>query len=145
MSGSKKFFIDTNIFLRYFVKEEKQAFKDCLEFFDKIKNKKITAVTSAIVLLEINYVLIAFYKYPKDKACEIIASIINLPGLKFINDINQLTAIELYKEKNVKFADCLIASILLDKADYLLVSYDHDFDKLGLKRLEPKEILTGNV
>src|SRR3989344_9598798 len=105
MSGSKKFFIDTNIFLRYFVKEEKQTFKDCLEFFDKIKNKEITAATSAIVLLEINYVLITFYKYPKDKACKIIASIINLQGLKFINDINQLTAIELYKEKNVKFAD----------------------------------------
>lgn len=140
MSGSRITFIDTNIFIRFFVKDEKRVFDECFKFIEKIKQGKIKAAISTVILLEIHFVLSSFYNFPKDRICQALASILNLPNLKFIDNFNQQKALEFYQSKNIKFTDCLIASILFDKPNYSIVSYDKDFDKLGIKRFEPQEI-----
>ena len=52
-------------------------------------------------------------------------------------------AIELFEMYSVKFIDCLLASSkLVQKGDAVILSYDRDFDKLGVRRVEPKDILS---
>lgn len=143
MKEPKQFFIDTNIFLRVLVKENQTDFDNCVRFLRLISGEKIQAFTSTVVLLEINFVLASFYKFEKPKIYQALQSIIDLPDLKFIDDFNRREAIELYAKTGIKFTDCLLASLIKDP-NFFIISYDHDFDKLGVKRLEPKEILTGN-
>ncbi len=133
-------FIDTNIFLRAIVKEDEQTFNDCLSFLKTVSNGRIKAITSTLVFMEINFVLLSFYKFPKEKVQQILESILDLPHLKIVDVFDMREAIETYKKTKVKFIDCLIAS-LLRKKDSKIVSYDLDFDKLKIKRLSPKDFL----
>lgn len=136
--NQKPFFIDTNIFLRAIVKEDKQTHDECLSFLKLISDGKIKAVTSTLVFLEINYVLLSFYKFPKKKVQEILESILDLPHLKTLDVFDLREAIETYKKTGIKFMDCLLAS-LLKKKNLEIVSYDLDFDRLKVKRLSPKD------
>lgn len=140
-----EYFVDTNIFLRLFVKEDEKSFKECYQFFKLMEGRKIRAFTSPLVLVEIDWVLESFYKFQKDKAIEALESISKLRGLQLIDKINFPLAIELYKNQKVKFLDALIASNpKVIRREIAIVSYDKDFDKLGVIRKEPKEITLTN-
>lgn len=135
-------FIDTNIFLRVLVKEDKKTFNECVELLSLVRDGKIKAFTYDIVLAEVNWTLSSFYKFPKTKAVESIESILNLKSLKFYHNSNIALAVQLYKEHNIKFIDALIASDpnIFNK-ETIVISYDKDFDKLKLLRQEPAEVI----
>jgi len=137
-------FVDTNIFLRAIVKENKETYSECLSFLKKVSDGKIKAVTSTLVFLEINFALLSFYKFPKEKVQQALESIFDLPHLKIIDAFDLREAIETYKKTKIKFTDCLLAS-LLKKKDLKIVSYDLDFDKLKIKRLTPKDFLQKHI
>lgn len=133
------YFIDTNIFLRTLIKENKDSFNHCYSFLKAVKTNKIKAVTASIVLAEIVWTLSSFYKLPKKQVVEAIRSIVNLRGLKVVNKYNHLLAIDLYERRAVKYIDAVIASIdKIQAKKWTVVSYDTDFDRLGVIRKEPK-------
>lgn len=137
------YFIDTNVFLRTLLKDEKRTFGDCLRFFKEIKNRNIKAVTSNLVLAEINWTLLKFYKFSKEDVIRGLNSILSLGYLKFVDNFNANAAIKFYKDYQVKFIDALISSIPgISNGKIKIVSYDKDFDKLGVSRLEPKDIIS---
>lgn len=66
--------------------------------------------------------------------------IIDLNHLKFIDHYDYLSAVSLFEKTNVKFFDALISSISeIMEQRWIVISYDKDFDKLGVKRKEPGE------
>jgi len=141
---NKPLFIDTNIFLRTIVKENEKTFKECLAFLKAVNDGKIKAVTSTLVILEINFVLLSFYKFPKARVQLALESILNLPRLKIVDRFDIHEAMEMYKKTKIKFVDCLLASIL-KKKELEIVSYDLDFEKLKVKRLYPKDLVETTI
>jgi predicted nucleic-acid-binding protein len=136
------YFIDTNIFLRVLVKESEETFKVCEQVLGLIRQDKIQVFTSTIVLSEIDWVLEIFYKFPKEKVIEGLSSILRLKNLKIIDKFDLFLAIEIYEKFPVKFIDALIASNpQIFQKKVIVVSYDRDFDKIGIKRKEPKKII----
>lgn len=136
------YFIDTNIFLRVLVKENEEVFKDCQKFLNLISQNKIKAFTSTIIFSEIDWVLESFYKFPKEKVIGGLNSILKLKNLKIKDSFNPNSAIEIYEKFSVKFIDALIASNLrIFNKEAVIVSYDKDFDKIGVKRMEPSKII----
>ncbi|MFC1623579.1 PIN domain-containing protein [Patescibacteria group bacterium] len=133
-----KYFIDTNIFLRVLVGSDNKFYDESLGFLKKIKAGKMSAVTSDLVLSEINWVLRKQYGFSKENVIEAIKSILYLKNLKIENNTNMAEALLLYQNHKVKFIDALLATGC--KNNYTIVSYDKDFDKLGLKRFEPKDL-----
>jgi predicted nucleic-acid-binding protein len=137
-----KYFIDTNIFLRAIVKDDTKIARNCERLFKRIKQGEIKAVTSSLVLAEIQWTLKSFYKVEKKDSTVILDGIVRLKNLRIENKENSLKAIELYKKHNIKFVDTLIAS----RADVLnkkltIISFDKDFDKIKVLRKEPKDLL----
>ena len=140
MSKSHKtYFIDTNIFLRALINDDKRKFNDVVEFLEGVKENRFKAHTSSLVLAEIVWTLLSFYKLKKEDVTKSVESIINLNGLTFVESQDSVQAMSLYKKHNVKYIDCLICSSL--QKEQVVVSYDTDFDKLGAIRLEPKNLL----
>lgn len=138
-----KYFVDTNIFLRTFIKEDQRLFTECYQFLAAVKTKKIEGVTAGIVLAEIVWTLRSYYQFPKKQAVTALQSIINLRGLKIVDNYSYPTIIEYYRARTVKYIDCVIASINeLHEGKWLIVSYDEEFNKLGIKRKEPREVLS---
>lgn len=133
MKEDKKYFIDTNIFLRVLVKEDEKSFIDCVNFLEKIKNGKAKGYTSSLVLAEINWVLMSFYKFPKDRVIEALEGVMALKGLKIIDKGDITLAVKLYRQNKIKFIDAMIASLdIVANKSVTIVSYDKDFEKLDV-------------
>jgi predicted nucleic acid-binding protein len=137
---SKKFYLDTNILLSLLLERDDNQ-KECLKLVEKIKQNKINAVTGNIVLAELVWVLKSYYGIPKKEISEKLLGITRLRGLKIIDDYDLSRAIDIYEKKSVKYIDALIASIkLVNLKKWVVVSFDKDFDKIGVLRKEPADI-----
>jgi predicted nucleic-acid-binding protein len=133
--------IDTNVFLRVLVKEDESTFEASLNLLEAIKQKRCKAVIPGIVLSEIVWTLLSYYKFPKARVVSALQSILNLRGITVVDDYDYPLALELYQQNAVKYADACIASLpIMQNGQAQIVSYDYDFDKLNLERLEPNEV-----
>lgn len=137
------YFLDSNIFLRFYANEgDKQVIADCFSLIDIIRIGKIKAKTSHLVISEVVWTLQSYYKASKDQIVKVINSIESIPNLKIDNKFTTNIAHQLFEVKNVKYIDALIASNPeIQSKKMIVISYDKDFDKLGVKRLEPKDLL----
>lgn len=135
------YIIDTNVFLRVLVKEDEATFQAGLNLLESIKQKKCTACIPGIVLSEIVWTLHSYYEFPKPKVVEAVQSILNLRGITIVDDYDYHLALDLYQQHSVKYVDACIASLsVVQENKATIVSYDRDFDKLGVERKEPDTI-----
>ena len=145
MNGYKagqSYLIDSNIFLRAFIRDDKKTWSDCVNALKAVGRRKFKAYIPTVIFAEVQFVLASFYGFKKDQVLDAVKSITSLPNLGFHDDCSPSLAIELFEMYSVKFIDCLLASSkLVQKGDAVILSYDRDFDKLGVRRIEPKDIL----
>lgn len=140
------FFIDTNIFLRLVSTENKAQHQECLELLTKITNPNLknnsNFYTGNIVLAETIWTLQSYYQNTKQQSIDIISAILSIKNLTVKDDYSIKTALIIFENFNVKFADALISSIPeITQKKWIVISYDKDFDKLGVIRKEPNEVV----
>lgn len=133
----KEVFLDTNIFLRFLVNTKGKQHQDCFRLFKLIRAGKVKGVICSVVILEIYFTLKSFYRFSNRKCEKLLGQILGIGNLKAVDNFNYGKALKLFSQKRVKFADCLIASLKFFEKEGTIVSYDKDFDKLGVKRIEP--------
>ena len=137
-----KYFIDTNIFIRVLELEDKRIFNECSKILNLVKDSKIKAYISTTVLAEIAWVLDSAYNEPKSKISKSIDGIIKLNNLKIRDEFDLSKTVNLFANNSVKFIDALIASNPeIQSKQAIVISYDKDFDKLGVIRKEPSQII----
>ena len=142
MNGSSEYFIDSNIFLRVLIREDEKTYQECSRVLSLIKNSDVMAYTSTLVMAEINWVLANVYKTPKQTVIPLLNSISRLPQLHIVDQYHFEWGMALYEAHSVKFIDAMIAAHSLVAINHIpVVSYDKDFDKLGVKRITPSELI----
>jgi|SRR4030066_1618652 len=134
----RKKFIDTNIFLRYLTKDDPSKYDKCREIFKKAVEGKIELATSGIVIAELIWTLLSYYKAPKADVIEKISIIVSTENLH-IPDKNIITdALVLYGRKNIDYIDAYNAVFMRYHNLNEIYSYDEDFDMVeDIKREEP--------
>lgn len=138
----KTYFLDSNIFLRFLIGDNQKMLSECLSLIKDIKEGRMNAFTSNLVLSEVVWTLGSFYKFPRSKVINAVKGIVGTPGLKICDGYMILAALEIYENSSVKFIDSLVASIHeIYNRKWVVVSYDKDFDKLGVIRKEPSRIV----
>lgn len=136
------YFLDTNVFLRVLAEDDVKSLEECKGVLKKVKESEIEAVTASLVLVEVAWTLESYYGWEKGKVVRSLKSIVHLGGLKVVDRYRPETAVERYEAKGVKFVDAMIASIPEVEARVrTVISYDRDFDKLGVLRLEPRQVI----
>lgn len=136
-----QYVIDTNVFLRVLVEEDEASFQAGLQLLENIKQKKCTACIPGIVLSEIVWTLHSFYEFPKPQVVQALQSILNLRGITIVDDYNYPVALDLYQHHSVKYVDaCIVSLPVIQENGATIISYDHDFDKLGVERKEPQAL-----
>lgn len=141
MFGSK-YFIDTNVFLRVVVKDDAKKAADCERLIERIREGVLRAYTSRLVLAEMVWTCLSLYKLKKREVVPLIRGLASIHHLSFKDEYDTLRACALWEEYPVKFIDALIASDQsIAAGEMAIVSYDTDFDKIGVKRVEPSELL----
>jgi predicted nucleic-acid-binding protein len=138
-----RYFVDSNIFIRFFTKEKNtKVLKECSFLIDSIKKGKLKATTSHLVIAEVVWTLSSFYKAPKEDVVKVTQIIESLAGLRIEDKFVTGIAHRLFEEHSVKYIDALIASTpKIQSKAMSVVSYDKDFDKLGVIRKEPSQIV----
>jgi predicted nucleic acid-binding protein len=134
----RKRFIDTNIFLRYLTKDDPSKYDKCREIFKKAVEGKIELATSGIVVAELIWTLLSYYKVQKADVIEKISIIVNTDNLH-IPDKNIITdALVLYSRKNIDYIDAYNAVFMKRHGFEEIYSYDEDLDAVeNIKRTEP--------
>lgn len=131
-------FLDTNIFLRFFLKENESMFQRLEKLFYEIISGNIIGVSNAMIIAEVVWVLSRSYKWNKEKICDNIEFILSTPNIRFKDKVILVNAISIYKEKNIGFIDAYNYSFIRANGINEIYSFDRDFDKLkNVKRLEP--------
>jgi len=132
-------FIDTSAVLRLLVQDDDLKAKAVENLIRTAPEIGLALHVIPITILEIVWVLEKVYKYPKKAIRELAEAIINTPQLKVEMGPVFLNALKVYEEKNVKFADAVMAFWGMDKGITKAYTYDEkDFKRIaGLTVLKP--------
>lgn len=134
-----KIFLDTNVWLRFFLHDNDQ-FASVEKLITAIEEGKFLPYTSSIVFLELVFVLGKTYGLPKEKVANYLEAIRETRNLTLIEKTNTKKALGLFAKHSVKFSDCLIASQI--STNMVLVTFDQEFLKMkSIKSKAPEEII----
>ena len=132
-------FLDTNILLRYFTRDDEQKAQRALDLLIRVERGEEKIITSSLVIFETVFTLQRFYKVPRQRIKELILSIISLRGLHLPGKNVYYHAFDLYVTHNISFADAYNAAYMLSEKVSNIYTWDTDFDKIdGIVRLEPE-------
>ena len=131
-------FVDTNIFLRYLTRDDPSKYEGCRTLFKNAIEGKIALATSGMVIAELVWTLLSYYKVPKAEVVEKISIIVATDNL-LIPDKEMISeALLLYGMKNIDYIDAYNAVLMKAHGLNAIYSYDEDFDSIeGMKREEP--------
>ena len=131
-------FVDTNVFLRYLTKDDLSKYERCREMFRRSLEGEIAISTSGMVIAELIWTLLSYYKVPKAQVIEKVSVILGTESL-FIPDKDVLAdALVLYARKNIDFIDAYNAVFMKYQGLREIYSYDEDFEAIeDIERKEP--------
>ena len=98
-------FVDTNVFLRFFVRDVESFYHKARELFEKAENGEIKLETSDLVIAEIVWVLESYYGFSKAEIKEVIDTILETKNIKAANHERIKEAISLYASGKMDFID----------------------------------------
>ena len=134
-----KLFVDTNIFLRFFLNDHKIQSPTTRKLFSEAKKRKVNLVTNCLIIAEIIFTLDSIYNFPKREIIEKIQAVLVFEGLEVLEKDILLQAISFYEKKNIDFIDAFVAAYALENK-IGVCSFDHDYDKIKeIKRINPAE------
>lgn len=125
----KKYFLDTNVILRFLLKDNEQYYNQAKSYFEKAKSGKIELYLVSEILFEIDYVLRGVYSLPKAEVVDILLKLIKTFYLKIADRELLITTVEKYQSINVDLFDIYLCYLALSKNASVL-SFDKDFRKI---------------
>lgn len=97
-------------------------------------------MTSEAIVAEVAYVLTSprSYRIPRATVATALLPLLADPGLQVDNKAVVLTALDVWEDSNLDFADCLAVARFRHANLDGIYSYDRDFDRIpDIRRLEP--------
>lgn len=134
-------FLDTNVIVRYLVKDDQVKAEACFQLFKKLEQGTEELTTCEAVIAEVVYVLSsrALYGLNHEEIRARLTPILTLKGLRLPQKRLYLKALDLYAIYSfLDFEDALCVVHMENEDTKELYSYDTDFDRIpGIRRIEP--------
>jgi predicted nucleic-acid-binding protein len=126
---TKKFYIDTNVFLRLFLEDNSKQLKLAQEILEEARAGKVSLKVVPQVLFEVSYVLSSVYKYSREETSYILSAIVKTDYLDIERRDVFLVALDVYEFEDVDLVDAYLFFIsILDGAT--VFSFGKDFKKI---------------
>ena len=130
-------FLDTNIILRFILKDHPIYSPKAEEIIKKIDNGEVKVYISWPTILEVVFVLQNSIKLPKKDITEKLLQIFHLENVALAQENLIDTVFGYYVDKNISLTDAYNAALMQKKKIKQIYSFDEDFDKFPkIKRLE---------
>ena len=98
-------FIDTNFFLRFFLKDIKDQYLKAKDIFVKGARRENELITSTIVVFEVFWVLSSFYHYSREEVSKIIKNILKMTFIQINERFLLLEALDIFDKTNLSLGD----------------------------------------
>jgi predicted nucleic acid-binding protein len=131
----KRRLVDTNLIVRYLVRDHEKHAEAAGRLFDACDLGKILIVVLPAVLAGCVFVLESFYEHPRGDVVAAFGRLISSPGVEINRVAIHLGALDRYRKTNVHFMDCLIAATATAE-DIPLATFDQGFRKFADVRVE---------
>jgi len=123
-------YVDSSVILRFLTGDPPDIAAQAYALFEAVEQGKLTLVIDAIVVAEIVWVLQSFYGYPSHEIARVVQELLSHEGLEADDKPGLLTALNLFADKNVDFADALVAVHMGQRGIKEIFSFDRHFDRL---------------
>jgi predicted nucleic acid-binding protein len=134
-------FLDTNIFLRYLVRDDPVKARATRALFQRIRRGAEIGATSEAVVAEIVYVLSSprWYRFTHADISARLRPLIALRGVRMSHKRTVLHALNVYAAHAfLDFEDALTVAHMKRLGITEVLSYDSDFDRIdSTQRIEP--------
>ncbi|MEW6066718.1 MAG: PIN domain-containing protein [Nitrospirota bacterium] len=117
-------FVDTNVFLRFFVKDVESLYVKAKELFEKTEKGELKLETTDIVIAEIVWVLESYYGFSKSEIKEVVETILETKNLKVANHSRVKEAIDLYFSGKMDFIDVYNIAYIKSKDFKKVATFD---------------------
>jgi len=99
---------DTNVVLRYLLRDIPEQFTQAADFFEQIRTGRKKMVFLESVLVECVYILTKYYNVPKKEAAAALAGLMQYKGVVNKDKAALSAALALYGENNLDPVDCVL-------------------------------------
>lgn len=132
---SKRRLVDTNLIVRYLVRDHERHAKAAGKLFDACDRGDVVIVVLPAVLAECVFVLESFYEHPRGDIASVLGRLTSSPGIEIAGAAIHLDALDRYRRTKIHFVDCLIAATAAAE-NTAVASFDQDFRKFADIRVE---------
>jgi predicted nucleic-acid-binding protein len=101
---------DTNLILRYLVRDHAQHTAAAIQVFDACDRGDLGLIVLAEVLAECIFVLESFYRQPREQIARILGEFVTHPGIEMEHASAYQDGLRRYANTKLHFVDCVIAS-----------------------------------
>ena len=137
MESSKKAVIDTNLLVRYLINDDQKKAEAVDNLLDRAAKGEVRIIVPSVVIAELVWVLESFYQLKADAILELVEAIINTSGLDVTDKSTIISALRLYKSKNIDFIDAWIIEFAKERG----VKTIYTFDKRHFRDIEGIEVI----
>jgi len=109
-SGTVKKLVDTNVILRYLLKDNEVLFKKASSLLEKVKVGEEAVVIPESVLAECVYVLLRIYKVERQIISEKLQGLFSYKGVANPDKKEMIYAITLFGKTQLSFVDCILCA-----------------------------------
>jgi len=118
-------FVDTNVFLRFFVKDVEHQYEKARILFEKAEAGKVKLETSELVIAEIVWVLESFYGFTRKEITNLLVILLSSRNLKIANSSRISAAVQLYASGTMDFIDAYNIAYMKSRDIKKVATYDH--------------------
>ena len=136
MEGSKKVVIDTNLLVRYLINDDQKKAEAVDNLLDKAIKGEVRIVVPSVIIAELVWVLESFYQLKAEDILELVEAIINTSGLDVTDKSTVISALRLYKNRNIDFIDAWIIEFAKERG----IKTIYTFDKKHFRDIEGIEV-----
>lgn len=120
---------DTNVILRYLLKDIPDQYEKSAEFFEKVRSGTERAVILESVLVECVYILLKFYRVPKGEVAASLTGLLHYRGVVNRDKDAMVEALRVFAENNLDVVDCMLVA-KGNHDNMTLFSFDKALNKL---------------
>ncbi len=130
--------VDANIIIRFLTGEPDEQAERAARLFEAVDQGIVSLRLEDVVLAEVVWTLSSYYRMTKAEIASALLELLAAEGLQNPDKPALQVALILFRDRNLDFADALLAARILDARQAQLYSFDRDFDRVpGVRRREP--------
>jgi len=128
--GSGSVFPDTNVVLRYLLKDVPEQYTQAEKFFEDVRTGRAKAILLEGVLVECVYILLKFYQVPKRAATESLIGLLQYKGVANRDKTDLVDALQMFSQQTIDLVDCLLLAKARRGKGHVF-SFDKELNRLA--------------